>query len=942
MKRAEKLGAGIYFSAQEAIPVFLLIACSFLKSFSVTALDTGASILFLSAYQGKYIPQILTATALLIFLIWPALSSLKEKDEQAPAHVVICTVAVSFVLYLSFLFSKSPLLYAGAMVWKESFFILLETAFWVVAFRFDLFNGKTKTLIGVLFAQALGILFSSFITGLIAANDVEQFILCATVFAGIYAVLLKIFVANGSAPIAQKLAFSKQKTKRSGTDSRQKKLYVYFYVLSGLLFFATGLFNYNFLTSLTSTAVNNAHNSVSVFISAYCLSYALSSLLIFGFLFLTLKGRITVFSMLYLIPASLLILVFGSSLSFLPLIITAKAVLTLTQTEGKETTLQTIPLAISLRTGFRATILRKSIIEPLSLLVCAIMLWWAESHLTQTFLTGFTIGFSIVLFVVIIAVRQYYLQIILNILKTHLWRGGRLLLTGKRVKRYLARCLNSTNSQESIYALRVMEESLYPLFFNWLKKALKHKNADVRLYALSKMEALKFSGAIDEIQTIADKDNCFDVRQTAWRVVCRLGTNTEREKAVEQIGNPEVRQGALTGLLAAGHEGVFVAIEQVAALASSPVVQERKLAATVLGDAGNKAFYHPLIALLNDEDFSVCQAALIACGKILSPHLLPAVMDIFRYPDLREDAVDVLLQFREKAFDQIDRVLHSKEYPIQFRILLAKTVGRLYTPQSDKFLFDHIQIEERQIRFTIMKSLILSGYKASGKNISTVRLCLYDEIETATGILAALDAFEKNDNKDAKKALNILASALKSEIDYVKERILLLLALIQPLETIRTLLSNYDSARLNNTDTIKIIDKILSGELRTLCLPLFEDKTVQQQLALLRPHFYPPVLSIQGYVRDIMNAPEGEFTSWTKACAAYTAGYIKDICFIDSLVSLLSDPDPVVRETSVWALGKIMPQDEIARLIISCLSDPCAPVARMTRFIISGAGKTVF
>ena len=219
---------------------------------------------------------------------------------------------------------------------------------------------------------------------------------------------------------------------------------------------------------------------------------------------------------------------------------------------------------------------------------------------------------------------------------------------------------------------------------------------------------------------------------------------------------------------------------------------------------------------------------------------------------------------------------------------------------------------------------------------------LYDEIETATGILAALDAFEKNDNKDAKKALNILASALKSEIDYVKERILLLLALIQPLETIRTLLSNYDSARLNNTDTIKIIDKILSGELRTLCLPLFEDKTVQQQLALLRPHFYPPVLSIQGYVRDIMNAPEGEFTSWTKACAAYTAGYIKDICFIDSLVSLLSDPDPVVRETSVWALGKIMPQDEIARLIISCLSDPCAPVARMTRFIISGTGKTVF
>ena len=130
--------------------------------------------------------------------------------------------------------------------------------------------------------------------------------------------------------------------------------------------------------------------------------------------------------------------------------------------------------------------------------------------------------------------------------------------------------------------------------------------------------------------------------------------------------------------------------------------------------------------------------------------------------------------------------------------------------------------------------------------------------------------------------------------------------------------------------------------MRTLCLPLYEKKSASEKLTLLRPHFYPPVLSVNGYVADILSAPDGEYTDWTVACAAYAAGKLKDVSFIDALVGLLTKADPITRETAVWAIGEILPRDEAARLISDCLSDPVAPVARMARFVTDGKGQTVF
>lgn len=67
MARAKKLGAGIYLSVQDTLPVVLLVLCSFLKTFAVILMDAGASVLFLNAYSGQKIAQVFIATAALTF-----------------------------------------------------------------------------------------------------------------------------------------------------------------------------------------------------------------------------------------------------------------------------------------------------------------------------------------------------------------------------------------------------------------------------------------------------------------------------------------------------------------------------------------------------------------------------------------------------------------------------------------------------------------------------------------------------------------------------------------------------------------------------------------------------------------------------------------------------------------------------------------------------------
>ena len=683
MNRAKQLGTGVYISVQEAIPAVILVLCSFFKTFAVAAMDAGSSVLFLNAYAGHYIAQTFIASAAFLAVLWPVLASLRGRKAAAPALVSAMAAVAGLILYAAVSLSSAGAPRVCAMVFKDVFRVVAETAFWIAAFRYGLFNAKTKTLTAVLTAQAL----AAFAAGaFIRSVSPETSVLTASLAVLTAAALLKVLIDNGSAPIAEKIAVKKRQIRRSGYDTLQKRLYRRFYILAGVLFFAAGVFNYYFLNLTALTFDGRPAMMTQTFGGVYALSGVLTA----AFIVLTAKEATSVFAALYLFPVILLAAAAGGWFAAFPLIVTGKALLELTAGGARETTLQTVPTAVSLRSGFRATVIRKSAVEPLALALCGAFLWYAESHITEQRLICFITALAVIVAVTVCAARATYLRLVLNQLESHLWRGGRLILTGKRIKKYLKSRLNGRDSQEALYALRVIEESRSPLFVKSLKHALRHENADVRLYALSRIENARLTAVVDVVRDMAETDFSTKVRREAWRILCRLGNGDDRAKAVSLIPDPDLCEGILTGLLAAGREGVFSAIEHVAALSVSFDAPARCLAAKVLGNAGNQAFYHPLNDLLNDDDPSVCRAALESAGKLRIAQLLPAVMETFRFPELREDAVAVLLQYGDRALGQIEKVMKDTRYPVQFRMLLARVAGKIPSVAAEKLLFKNI------------------------------------------------------------------------------------------------------------------------------------------------------------------------------------------------------------------------------------------------------------
>lgn len=144
------------------------------------------------------------------------------KNPRAPAVILFAVSIVSLIFYLALTFMNAPVLSAGVMVWKEGFKIIAEITFWIVAFRFGIFNGRPKTLLSVLTAQAFAVLCAAGIIGLTADEFAGHLILWAAVSGFAAAFVLKILIDNGSAPIRGNFAFKKQKIKRSGNNSRQK------------------------------------------------------------------------------------------------------------------------------------------------------------------------------------------------------------------------------------------------------------------------------------------------------------------------------------------------------------------------------------------------------------------------------------------------------------------------------------------------------------------------------------------------------------------------------------------------------------------------------------------------------------------------------------------------------------------------------------------------
>lgn len=953
--KQKKLGEGIQISAELLIPSILLVLCSFFKTISISLMDTGSIVFYLSKFGITGIEYVIALTGLALVLIYPIELALKNKSPASLSFFVITISLLSLILSITCKFYPEHSFFSKFFViWRECCRMTAEAAFMVISFRFGLFSKKINTLICLLMINSLGYLASAFFIYIGAKINPLNWIIFSSFFMFLAGSLSLIIVKNGSAPFSQKLSFSKTDLKRSGIDSKQRRFFLSFFSTTFLLYVTIALFDFNFFESLVVITSQNSEQITILFSFLYCL-VALSNFIILVF---TLQKKLGSFPVLYALPISLIIacitgwiiyvnphllevnkttlILFGTSL-------VARAVFVLMSHIHKENIFLVLPWAVSERSFFRSTIERKMIVEPLGLMLAGIFIIFSIKYGDFHFnlLTALTSSAFVLILSLAILRQQYNKLVFLNI-KNRLWRGGRMIITGHRIRNLINQMLCSDNANDTIYALRILEDALHPCLFQEYFKSLFHPSPEVRLFALERLENLKCKYAINQIKYCLKTEYDTAVSSAALKAICVLGSPSDRIEIIKYIDDPSLCEGALTGLLAVGLEGSFAAIDKVSSMVNYGDSTAQQQAAHILGESGKLAFFQPLSKLLNSSDLNVCYQALMAAGKLKSPELLPDIINIFRYPQLREEGLSTLLKYQNLALPTFKQIWQSPDYPHQFKSMLAKIAHKINTPECKDLLFSEINHDDKRIRFNILKSLVLMNYKAIGnKNISFARLSLYDEIEWATNLLSSIDQLNRNSDEKSRNSIQILISALKSEIEYSKERIMLLLAILEPTPDILHLLSHYNSSNeYRKVEQIHIVDKILSGELRKICLPFFTEDSLEAKLNQLRPHFYPPILSIKEHVQHFVSSLKT--SDWTLACAMYTLADIGTKTDVDILIPKLSAADPMIRETAVYVIGKLLTTDEATRILSPLLEDVAPFVQRTTRFVIDGVNKSFF
>ncbi len=535
--------------------------------------------------------------------------------------------------------------------------------------------------------------------------------------------------------------------------------------------------------------------------------------------------------------------------------------------------------------------------------------------------------------------REYPMMLTQALAKRRL-DGAELSLTDGSSVAALQQALQSPHPGAVIYALNTLEAMGHESLADCLQDLFAHPTPEVRQDVLERIGRLDLTSALPAVSQRLALEPSPAVRGTAVRTLAALG-ETETFEAVSaylEDPDPQIRRGAMVGLLCSGGiEGVLAAGHKLLQMVASPEAAERALAAQVLGEVGVRSFYQPLVPLLRDDDPQVRRTALLAAGQLKNPKLWPLVLEALSSPQVRGAAITALVAGGQAILPELKAAFARRDQDRETLIRLAQICGRIGGNGVTALLKDKMDVPDQDIRTQVLRSLSRCGYQARGEEAARVQGQIKVEVADAAWTLAALVDIGP-DGQD--EALFLLREALAAKLAQNRARLFDLLSFIYDAPSIlRARDSLTHASAQKRAYALEVIDVLISQELKGMLLPLLPDLPPSQRLQSLRASFPQPKLDRHQRLGEIIAGPDERLNPWTKTCALYAVGRLSATELSDTVITALSAPDPLVRETAAWTLFKLDPAG-YHRHISELRHDPSPQVARVVGQVPIPAAET--
>ena len=536
--------------------------------------------------------------------------------------------------------------------------------------------------------------------------------------------------------------------------------------------------------------------------------------------------------------------------------------------------------------------------------------------------------------------KEYVSQLMATLRKSRLnFDETSLDITDQRTIEVLGQTLRSTNSRDVFGALELVPRVRGPALLPVVAGLTTHGAPEIRLTALRLLGRGDADGApyLEQISACFN-DSDEQVRTEAIRSFCAVA----RERAISVVrpllgdASPSVRGAALAGMMQhGGLDGILSSADVFKSMLADRSPQVRRQAAWVLGQIRVRNFFQPVLELMQDPDPVVQNSAIAAAGEMQSPELLPVLIYKLGRHDTARAAHLALVRYGTPAVAVLAKVLAHEAEEIAIRRQVPRILAAVGTAQCLEVLIQRLDIRDPEVRWEVARAAARLRDRLPQASVSSDRVkpWLHDEIKSYFQGLAAL--FDIG-GVDIPRGHDLLVDAIHERLARNLDRIFRFLGILYPLRTIEIIYRNLRSTSAAvRANAIELLDTLLEKDTARLVLPILDEAAVDQKVS-----FGVSAFELSRRQRaEWLNAFLGGDDPWLRTCALYDVGETGLTEFVPQVQAGLTDPNPLIRETSVRALSVLLDHQRFSELCRHLVEED-EGVRRFTESLLALARRT--
>ncbi len=552
------------------------------------------------------------------------------------------------------------------------------------------------------------------------------------------------------------------------------------------------------------------------------------------------------------------------------------------------------PLSSNLR--LKGHTIVKGVMDPFALAFSGIMLYTLVklSGRIDLYLLCYLLFVLLIVWVVMIfLVDREYMKTLVTALNRRYSIGQEIDLSDEKTKAVLLDKISAGESGEAIYILHLIEKQYSEEQQALVIKALNHPKQEVRMEAIKLAERKKITAILPQIEKIIAQRTDIEILPEAVKAKCMLQPEElENFDVFVEDKDHRLMKSAITGLMTSGGiSAVVIAGQKLLQLIASVNVDERRMAAEIIGELGVQSFYKPLLDLLKDENESVVKAAITASGKVKNERLVLPLMEMFVSHKNEKLVLNALHEAGDVSLNEIENMLAHNKLSRQQQSKLILLCGRIGNDSATKIL-DRLVWETPALRMDIFHALHLCEFKSQPHNRAQHVELMHHYINGSTRILFMIYEAEKI------PTAKILVDALHLELEEIRDSMLLLFSFVYNKEKMMKAKSTFNLKKSESiANALEIIEIEVPKEISLNFIKIFEPGNVKDKCMALKGLFKEE-LTYEKIVETILTSKGHHYHRWTKAAVLHSVIFYEGSKKQLWLETALKENDILLKETA--------------------------------------------